>query len=125
MKVDDVVGAYVKLRDKKTEIERRHKEELAPIKENMEKLEAWLQRQLLTEGVESFKTQNGTAFLQTASSATVRDWDATLEFIREHDEWSLLEGRVSKTAVKDYIENNGEPPPGVNFNNTIVTRIRR
>jgi hypothetical protein len=124
-KVDDVVAAYIKLRDKKTEMERKHKEELAPIKETMSKLENWLQRRLLEEGVESFKTSQGTAFLQSATSATVRDWDATFAWMQKNDEWSLLEARVNKTAVRDFVETNGEAPPGVEYSETIVTRVRR
>lgn len=124
-KVDEVVAAYVRLRDRKTEIQRRHKDELAPINEDMGKLEAWLQAQLLQQGVDSMKTKGGTAYLQTSSSATVKDWDATLEFIKQTNDWSFLEARVNKTAVKDYIENSGEVPPGVDYNETIVVRVRR
>ena len=124
-KVDEVVGAYIKLRDSKEKIKRRHSDELAPINDAMYKLEMWLQNHLQEEGVESFKTANGTAFLQTNTSATVRDWEATLEFIKENDEWSFLEARVNKTAVKDYTESTGEVPPGVDLKQTIVTRVRR
>ncbi len=124
-KVNQVVAAYVKLRDQKDEIKRRHKEELAPLNENMTKLERWLQKQLLDEGVESMKTDAGTAFLQTSSSVTVRDWPATLAWIQDNDEWSLLEARVNKTAVKDFLESTGEVPPGVNYSEDIETRVRR
>ena len=124
-KVDDVVAAYIKLRDKKTALERKHKEELAPIKENMEKVENWLQRRLLEEGVQSFKTSQGTAFLQSSTSATVRDWDSTFAWIQANDEWSMLEARVNKTAVKDFVEANGEAPPGVEYSEHLVTRVRR
>lgn len=124
-KPSDAIAAYIKLRDKKTEIERKQKEELAPIKDAMAKIEGWLQRHLLEEGGESLKTEFGTAFLQTATSATVRDWNATLDYIKDKDEWSLLEARVNKTAVKDFIASTGDAPPGVEFNETIVTRVRR
>lgn len=124
-KVNKVIGAYIKLRDMKTDMERRHKEELAKIKEEMERIEMWLQRALLAEGAESIKTAEGTAFLQSATSATVKDWSAALDYIRDNNEWSLLEARVNKTAIKDFIESNGSPPPGIDFNTTLVTRVRR
>lgn len=125
VKVDEIVAAYIKLRDMKDATSRRHKEELAPINEKMGKLEAWLQKHLQAEGVDSMKTKAGTAFLQSSSSATVRDWPATLDWIKEQDEWSFLEARVNKTAVKDYMESTGDIPPGVDFKTTIVTRVRR
>lgn len=125
MKVDEAVAAYIGLRNKKEAMGKRHKEELAPIVDTMAKLENWLQKHLLEEGVDSMKTSEGTAFLQRATSATVKDWDNTLAFILENEDYSLLEARVNKTAVKDFIESNGEAPPGVNFTEIIVTRVRK
>jgi hypothetical protein len=125
MNVDDVVAAYVKLRDAKTEMARRHKDELEPICTGMEKLENWLQKRLLEQGADSFKTKHGTAFFQSATSATVKDWNATLDFILTNQEWSFLEARVNKTAVKDYIETTGDAPPGVDYKETLVVRVRR
>lgn len=125
MKVDDVVSAYVKLRDMKSEMERQHKDQLAPIKDKMQTVEGWLQKHLLAAGVESFKTKAGTAYLQTFASATVKDWPATLDFIKENEEWAFIDARVNKTAVKSWIEDKGDVPPGVDYKETIVVRVRR
>ena len=124
-KVDQAVAAYIKLRDMKTEITRRQKEELEPINDKMDKLEAWLQRHLLASGVESMRTEEGTAFLQTSSSVTVKDWNAALDFVKSRDEWSFLEAKFNKTAVKDFMNSTGEVPPGVEYKEFIVTRVRR
>lgn len=124
-KIDAVVAAYIKLRDHKDEVKSRHKDELAPINEQMAKLEGWLHRELNAQGVDSFKTKAGTAFVQKATSVTVAEWDVTLPFIREHDLWDLLEARVSKSAVQDYVESTKEVPPGVNVRVEEVVRVRR
>lgn len=124
-KIDSVVAAYIKLRDQKDEVKSRHKEELAPINENMAKLEGWLHRELNKQGVDSFKTKMGTAFVQKATSVTVADWDVTLPFIKEKELWDLLEARVSKSAVQDYIESTKEVPPGVSVRVEEVVRVRR
>lgn len=125
MHKDEVIAAYIKLRDMKTEVTRRHKEELETINEKMGKLENWLQRELISQGVESFKTSAGTAFLKRVDSATVSDWEKTLAFIIDQEDWSLLEGRVNKKAVRDFIDGNGAPPPGVSYTETLVTQVRR
>ena len=125
MQIDELVGLYIDLRDLKEKRKRKHSEELAPINEKMNEIENRLQQHLLDEGVDSMKTANGTAFLQNSNSATVKDWDATLAYIKENDEWSFLEARVNKTAVKDFIASTGEVPPGVEFTTTRVTRVRR
>ena len=125
MNIDDVIRGYVKLRDEKEELEKRHKEELAPVREKMQKIEAWLQDQLQEQGLTNFKGESGTAFLQEVSSATVADWDETLKFIRENEAWELLERRVSKTVVQDYLESHDDVPPGVAYKRETVVRVRR
>lgn len=123
--VRDVIKGYVKLRDRKNELKRQHTEELAPINEKMSLVEGWLMRDLITRGVQSERTEEGTAYLQKNSSATVKDRDAFLDFVRENSMWDLLENRVAKSVVVDHLENTGEVVPGVNFEQTQVVRIRR
>ena len=123
--VDAVVKGYIKLRDKKNQLKKDHAEELRPITEKMVLLENWLQRDLMNRGVESQKTKEGTAFLSTTSTATVKDRDAFLDFVRENGMWDLLENRVSKSVVRDHLEDTGEVIPGVNYQEAKVVRIRR
>ena len=125
MQVDELVGIYIELRDFKDKLKRKHSGELSPVNEKMNEIENRLQQHLIEQGVDSMKTANGTAFLQNSNSATVKDWDVTLDYIKKNDEWSFLEARVNKTAVKDYIASTGEVPPGVEFTTTQVTRVRR
>lgn len=123
--IDDVIKTYIQLRDRVDEIKAEHKAQLAPFGAKMEKIEGWLQNQLQTQGLTNFKGTSGTAFLKEVTSATVADWDTTLPFIRENELWEMLERRVSKTVVDDYIESHGEVPPGVNFTRAIVVQVRR
>ena len=55
----------------------------------------------------------------------MKDRDEYLKFVIEKEMWDLLENRVSKTAVRDYLEEHGELPPGVNYVTTQVVRVRR
>ncbi len=123
--VEEVIKGYVKLRDKKNKLKQQHTEELVPINEKMLLVEGWLMRDLLSRGVQSQKTAEGTAFLQKNSKATVKDRDAFLEFVRENKMWDLIENRVAKSVVEDYLENTGEVVPGINFEKIQVVRIRR
>jgi hypothetical protein len=123
--VDEVVKGYIKLRDKKNQMKKDQGDELRPITEKMTLLENWLLRDLQTRKVESQKTAEGTAFISTMAAATVKDRDAFFDFVRENEMWDLLENRVSKTVVRDYLEDTGEVVPGVNYQETVVVRIRR
>jgi hypothetical protein len=123
--VDDVVAAYLKLRQRKEAIEAEVKDEVKTLKEKMEQLEAWIKEQADAQGVTSFKTKHGTAFLTTTDYANVADWDAVLGFIRENEAFDMLEKRISKIAVRGYIDANKAVPPGVNYGTKLEVNIRK
>jgi hypothetical protein len=123
--VDDVVATYMKLRSQKEAIEAEVKDRVSTIKAKMEKLEAWIKEQADVQGVTSFKTKHGTAFLTTTDYANVADWDAVLDFIRTQEAFDMLEKRISKIAVRGYIEANKAVPPGVNYGTKLEINIRK
>jgi len=123
--VDKVIQTYMKLRSKKEAIEAETKEKVADVKANMAKIEAWLKEKADADGVTSFKTDHGTAFLTTTDFANVADWDAVLDFIRKEEAFDMLEKRISKTAVRGYIDTNKEVPPGVTYGTKLDINIRK
>jgi len=125
VQVEDVVATYMKLRSQKESMEAEVKDRVSTIKAKMEKLEAWIKEQADIQGVTSFKTKHGTAFLTTTDYANVGDWDAVLDFIRTQEAFDMLEKRISKIAVRGYIEANKAVPPGVNYGTKLEVNIRK
>lgn len=125
MDVNEVIAAYIKLRDARDAMKKKHTEELAPITTRMEKVEAWLQTHLLNLGIESVKGAAGTAFLKQVTSATLEDGEAFFKHVQATGQWELLERRCAKSVVEDYVAQNGEPPPGVKWSATQVCQVRR
>lgn len=123
--IDDVVATYMKLRHSKEVIEAEAKTKVDELKVKMMKLESWIKEQADLQGVTSFKTRHGTAFLTTNDFANVGDWDAVLNFIRENEAYDMLEKRISKVAVRGYIEQHKAVPPGVNYGTRIDVNIRK
>lgn len=123
--VDDVIATYVKLREQKAVIEAEAKQKVAAFVAKMDKLEAWIKEQADAQGVTSFKTKHGTAFLTTTDYANIADWDAVLNYIRENEAYDMLEKRVSKTAVRGYIDMNKAVPPGINYGTRLDVNIRK
>lgn len=123
--VGDVIRTYMKLRDQKAAIEGEVKERIADLKSKMEKLEAYLKTQMDAQGLTSFKSDYGTAFLTTTDYANVADWDAVLNFIRDNEAFDMLEKRVSKIAVRGYIESNKAVPPGITYGTKLEVNIRK
>ena len=123
--VGDVIRTYMKLRDQKAAIEGEVKERVADLKAKMEKLEAFLKTQMDAQGLTSFKSDYGTAFLTTTDYANVAEWDEVLKFIRDNEAYDLLEKRVSKIAVRGYIEANKAVPPGITYGTKLEVNIRK
>lgn len=123
--VEQVVETYLKLRRKKEAIEASTKEQLAAVKDKMTKLESWLMQKADEEGVTSFKTSAGTAFVTSTDFANVADWDAVLTFIKENEAFDMLEKRVSKTAVRAHMDETGEVPPGITYGSKLGVSIRK
>jgi len=126
MKLDAVITGVVTLRDQIDALKKQHKEQLAPLNEKMAKLEAYLLSQLQLSGSTSIAAKGvGTAYIQNVLSVTVEDWSATLDWIKKTEAWDFLERRVSKTVVQEYMESQGEVPPGVKTNSEVEVRVRR
>ena len=125
LSTDKVIETYLKLRAKKEAIESEAKEKVVEIKANLIKLEAYLKEKMDAEGETSKKPPFGTAFITTTDFAQVGDWDATLSFIKENEAWDMLEKRVSKTAVRGYIDHNKVVPDGENYGTRIDVNVRK
>jgi len=123
--IDDAIDMFVRIRDKKKELQDDHKEQLKPFNEGLKKLEAILIDHLNNSGAESIRGTHGTVYSITRTSAKVDNWDDVLQYILDNELYHMLEKRVSKGAVEEYVEANGEPPPGVAITSDATVGVRR
>ena len=125
MTLDQMVDAYVKLRDKVAVIKKEQTDALAPFNVTMAKLEALMLDTLNKNNAESVRTEHGTVYKTSRTSTKVTEWSATLDFIKTHNLWELLEARVSKTAAEAIIQETQAPIPGVTTSREIAIGVRR
>jgi hypothetical protein len=125
MKLSDLVGKYIELRDKKYALKHDYDFKAAKIDEVLDKIEAKLLETFDSAGMDSCKTEFGTAYSSTRSTASVADPETFMKYVVENQEWSLLEKRVAKLAVEQFKAANGDIPPGVNYREERVVNIRR
>jgi hypothetical protein len=125
MKLSELVAKYIELRDAKASLKAEYDEKLAPIEEKLAKIEGKLLEVFHATGMESVKTEHGTAYMSTRTTVSVADRDAFMEFIKSGDHWSMMEVRAAKTAVEQYKAANDDLPPGVNWKSEVVVNIRR
>jgi dynactin complex subunit len=134
--LDTRVSQYVKLRDKIKELDDKHKEAMAPMRDMLEQLNSVILQMLKTAGVESARTNSGTAYVSEKRSASIADADAFWSFVVATGDWDLIDRRANVTAVYDFIQKQAEaaktdpnvvvgPPPGVNFATRNVVGVRR
>lgn len=126
MKIDQLVAKYIALRDLIAAEEAEFKNTMQGKKEMLDKVENVLKRHFEETGTDTVTVRGvGTAYKTLRTSTGVADWEEVLPFIKSHGAWDMLERRVNKTAVLDYLKNAGELPPGVNMSQQVVVNIRR
>lgn len=123
--VDSVVALYIKFRDKKAAMKQQLDAELVAVDDKLVKLEAWIKEQADAQGVTSFKTKSGTAYLTSTDFASVADWDAVVDFVKRNNAFDMFERRISKKAVRAWIDNTKEIPAGVNYGTRVDVGVRR
>ncbi len=117
---------FVKLRDKIRDIKERHKKELKPYNEALEKLGNMLLDHLNQIGVESVRADAGTPHKVIERSAAIADKDAFWAWVVTQGKWEFLDYKANVTAVAQHIEEQLEKakedptivpaaPPGVNY----------
>jgi len=120
-----LVEIYIQLRDRRAQRKAAYENEDADDKTKQEKIEALLLVKFNEEGVESVRTEAGTAYKTTRVSTSVADRDAFFDFVRANNAFDMLEARASKDAIKQYRAANDDLPPGINWSEAIVVNVRR
>jgi len=121
----ELITSYLKLRDKKREMERLHKEALAPFNETLAKIEMALAKVMEETGLENLPGGGGTAYRSTRTSVTVDDWDTFMGWVKKHEAWHMLERRAAKTAVDELLQETDELPPGISMTREYVVQVRK
>lgn len=125
MKLSEAVAIYIKMRDKKAQMKAEFEASVAPLTEKMDKLEAKLLDVFNKTGMDSVKTEFGTAYTTTRVTASVADKEAFMNYVKDHEEWSLLEVRAAKTAVEQFRSIHDDIPPGISMREERVVNVRR
>lgn len=123
--VEKRVGQYVRLRDLKAEIETKHEEELAPVKQTMLMIEEELKTALSSMNATNMKTTQGTVSLSHKASASAADLSAFWTWIVTQGAFDMLDKKPNVTAITEYVKQNGVAPPGVNYNVRVTVGVRR
>lgn len=123
--VGAAVAKYVTLRDSLTEWSRKKDAEEQKRKKKLEEIEMWLLQQSEALGVDSFKTEYGTAYKSMEEHYRIQDWNQVLEYVKRTDNFQVFQKRVTKTAVKEIQTETGELPDGLDYFTEFKMHVRR
>ena len=120
---DRLAKIYVKIRDKRREIEKQ----AAELKEQQDIIAAQLLEICKEQGAQTIRTDYGTVSRRVAKNYWTNDWDSFYKFIKDNDAFSLMHQRINNTNMAQYLEENPDLlPPGLNAEVTqTVTIIKR
>jgi hypothetical protein len=125
MKISDLVAKYVEVRDKKSQFKAETDAKLAKYDVALDKMESALLKVFEATGMESVKTEFGTAYTSSRNTASIADPDTFMTFCKEHDAWHMLQKRVSLSAVEQYKDEHQDIPPGLNWRVERTVNVRR
>ena len=125
MKIDSIIERYIKLRDKKAQMKAAFDASTADINNAMTRCEQVILEEINSQGVESVRTEFGTAFKSVTTSVTAADGEMFMQFCIANDRMDMMEKRPNKTAVEEYKAANDDLPPGINYRQAVSLNVRR
>lgn len=123
---EKLVEIYVKIRDKRAQIQKEYEKEDGRLKEQLELVTGKLLDICRETGVESMRTHAGTVSRSVTTRYWTSDWASMYEFIKEHDAVNLLEQRIHQGNIKTFLSENPESvPKGLNSDSKYTIRVVR
>lgn len=123
--IETRIDQYVKLRDLIKQKDDEHKEQMAPYRDLLDKLNSTLLDYLNKAGADSAATKVGTVYRTVKESASLEDADSFMRHVIGTESWELLERKANLAAVREFVTENGALPPGVKMSSIQVVGVRR
>jgi hypothetical protein len=126
MNAEQLVTVYIKMRDKRQQLQREFDEVDTRIKAQQDAVAAELLDLCKEMGAEGLRTPAGSVFRTTKTRYWTSDFNSMKEFIKENDAFELLENRIHQTNMKSFIEEHPDKlPPGMNIDSRYSINVRR
>ncbi len=122
--VDKRVEQYIAVRDTIQARKQAFEEQLKPLVDIQNMLTGWMQNFLEQAGADSVKTSHGTCYSTTRYTASLADPEAFMKHVISTGSFDLLDRKANVTAVKDYVNEKGSLPPGVNMSSIKTVGVR-
>lgn len=119
------VAQYVQIRDKLKVMDEEHEKKREKLVLVQSLLSGYMEKFLEQIGATNIKTPYGTCHRTTRYTSSLADADAFMNFVTSTGKFDLLDRRANSTAVKEYVQEHGVLPPGVNLTALRSIGVRR
>lgn len=123
--IGDLVAKHNELKAYVEAEEEAHKAALKPYKDGINAILVTCGVMLQEQGQQNAKTEAGTAYLQHGLSVKVDNRADFLNFVTSNNAWDFLDAGILKDPVRDYLDKNQKPPPGIKTEAFVKCLIRR
>ena len=125
-KMDDMVKAYIRIRDKRSENKKEFEEQDSNLESQMQLISDEMLNLCKKINADSIKTKYGTIMRSVKSRYWTNDWDSMYDFIEETGAFGLLEKRLHQTNMKEFLAENPDLlPKGLNVESEYTVVVRR
>lgn len=122
----EMIALYLQVRDRRAERKALYQKDDAQDQAIQDKIESLFLERFNKTGTTQIAAKGvGTVYTSERTTASVADKEVFMQFIKDNDEWPLLETRAAKSAVEQYMNVHGELPPGINWRSEVTVNIRR
>ena len=126
MPLDKLARVYRKMQSKIQELTATYESEVERIKTQQDAIKTAMKDQMLSLGVKTVRTDEGTVVLSTKTRYNTQDWDSFKEFVVQHEAVDLLERRIAQGNMAQFLEENpGLVPPGLNSMTEYAISVRK
>ena len=124
--VDKLVKVYVKMRDAKSALTAKHKDEEEKLEAQMDIVRAALDEAIVATGGTAIKTEYGTASRVVKRRFWTADKEAFLDFCLQNDVRGMLDVRVAQKNTGEWIDEHPDNVPnGINIEQKYDVLVRR
>jgi hypothetical protein len=123
--MDKRISQYVALRDRIKEMKEAHEAAVKPFKDALEELNGVLLQFLEDSGTEAVKTKYGTCYSSVRYTASLPNAQDFMSFVINNERFELLDKKANSTAVRAYVEETGNLPPGCHLSALRTAGVRR
>ena len=117
---------YVKIRDLRKQEKAEWMERDQELEAKMDIITATFLDHMNKNKLTKFGTSAGTVFKKMDIKPNVQDWGRLYAWIKKYDAFDILEKRVKKTFVQEFMDDHdGKVPPGLDVKREFTAVVRR